>query len=206
MIKELKLLDKQQTALLKIAKLFNDHNIKWALGGSLMLYYFKLVDYANDIDILIAESDIDFSLKVIKTIAKPLPVAQSDEYLTKCFKSFTIDDVNIDIMAGFKIKHSQGVYEFPFNKTTICQTMVKNDTVIPLSYIEDWYIAYLLMSNRTAKINLIETHFNKRGIKYPQLLTEALKQKLPANVESRVKKMLALKSESPRRTQIMFTS
>ncbi len=184
------MLNNQQTVLLKIAERFNDHNVKWALGGSLMLHYYKLIDHARDIDILVAVKDIEQALIAIETIATPLVVVQKQEYLTDCFKSFNTDGVDIDIMAGFKIKHSRGVYQFPFNNTTVCQTIVIDDVVIPLSSIEDWYIAYLLMPNREAKVNLIERHFNKHGIAQPQILKDALRQALPENIRNRINKLL----------------
>ncbi len=181
----------QQTILLKIAKTFNDHNIKWALGGSLMLYYYKLVDHANDIDILIAEKDITEALKALNMIARPLAVVQKKEYLTTCFKSFTINDVDIDVMADFKIKHSAGVYQFPFKTINITKRISLDDIEIPLSSLEDWYIAYLLMSGRAEKVKLIEDHFKNNGIRLPQLLEDALKQALPTDVQTKIIRLLS---------------
>ncbi len=185
------MLNELQTVLLNIAMLFNDHNIKWALGGSLMLYYFKLVDDARDIDIIIAEKDISRAMGAINRIAKPIEVVQKKEYLTTYFKSFTVDDVDIDIMAGFKIKHSAGVYHFPFKTINITKKISLDSIEIPLSSLEDWYIAYLLMPGRAAKVKLIEDHFKNYGVQLPQLLEDALKQALPTDVQTKIIKLLS---------------
>ena len=40
-----------------IATKFNQANISWAVGGSLLLYFEKITDHFNDLDIMIANKD-----------------------------------------------------------------------------------------------------------------------------------------------------
>ncbi len=179
-----------QNSLLILAKKLNKAGVQWAIGASIMLQYYQIVDRANDIDIVIAESDIERALEAIKSIATALPTAQKGEYLTHCFKSFTINGIALDIMAGFKIKHRAGVYQFPFDTGNITKKITLDGIEIPFCSLEDWYVAYLLMPGRAAKVALIEAYFNRNGIRYPQLLENALKQALPAAVRAKITKLL----------------
>ncbi len=181
---------RHRSTLLTIAKTLNKTKVQWAIGASLMLQCYEIVDQAHDIDIVIAESDIECALDAIKSIATPLPTTQKDEYLSRYFRPFSINGVDLDIMSGFKIKHSAGVYHFPFNTTNITKTIALDGIEIPFSSLEDWYIAYLLMPGRAAKVKLIEAYFKREGIQYPQLLENALKQVLPADVRAKIIKLL----------------
>ena len=54
--------------LKRIALLLNQEGIVWELGGSLMLKQKGLVEVANDIDLLIAESDVERAHELLSTL------------------------------------------------------------------------------------------------------------------------------------------
>lgn len=182
---------KHQQTVLKIAKILNDINLQWAIGASLMLQSLNLVDEVRDIDILVVEKDIDSAIAAIETIAVPIPFAHRGEYLTRSFNSFKVDGIGLDVMSGFRIKHNKGVYEFPMNKMAIVRTECIKGVDIPFTSVEDWYVAYMLMSGREAKVRLIEAYFKKEGICHPEILNNALKQKLPTEIRNNIKKLFA---------------
>lgn len=63
---------------------------------------------------------------------------------------------------------------------------------IPLTSLEDWYVIYQLIPNRSAKVSLIEGYLRSNGIKRADLLRRMLAQKLPPEVKENIAGMLDL--------------
>ena len=47
--------DEKLQVLVQLAALFNEHEIQWAVGGSLLLYFKGLVSNFHDLDLMIDE-------------------------------------------------------------------------------------------------------------------------------------------------------
>jgi len=141
--------------LVVLAKDLNKQSINWALGASFLLYLEGYDCTVNDIDIIVDAQDNKKLLELLKGYS--YKVKESDGiYQTSYFYDVSIDDVDFDIMIGFKVKTSTGLYEFPFKVNKSIQI---NDTAIHLGSIKEWCNAYQAMG-RDQKVSLL-----KKGIK-----------------------------------------
>lgn len=182
--------EQMQKSLIKVAKVLNEAEVQWAVGASLMLHTLGITKEVHDIDIFIVWEDIDKAINAIDSIARQIPTFYKDEYDTKYFQTFHVDSIGLDVMSRFRIKHSEGIYEFPLKEENIVRIDWIDGVKIPYTAPEDWFVAYMLMINREPKVKMIEAYLAEEGVKYPKLLKCALKQELPKNVKKEISKYL----------------
>lgn len=182
--------DSMKKSLLKIAEILNKAQVQWAVGASLMLDSLGLVPEVHDIDIVVNLKHIERAIQVLEGIGEHIPILKKDEYVTRHFHCFNIDGIDMDVMSGFRIKHSEGIYEFPMDSESIVKFELLDDVKIPYTSVEDWYVAYMLMKERDWKVDLIRNYLYEHGVKYPQLFDRVLKQSLPKEVEEQIRVLL----------------
>jgi len=164
--------------LYKIARALNDNNISWGLGASSMLYFHGLVDTPRDIDLMVDEQDARRAVSLLSEYASSV---QTDDgkgkYATKYFYEMVIDGQDVDLIGGYRILRDKWIYDFPILKELDMNTKKMDDLQIPLTHIEDWYIAYLIMGDPKGRIPLIESYVNKQGgFEYQEQLIKAAEQ------------------------------
>ncbi len=179
-----------RTTLARIAKELNRIDVTWALGGSVMLSYYGLVENPNDIDILVDENHIEAVDAAMKGIGIKRPWAKDAVYDSRYFYEFNVDGIDVDIIAGFQIQTSSGLYQYGFDAQSITEEMTLEGEKIPLCSIEEWYILYQLMPNRGVKVRLIEDHLKTTGIKHPWLLERALFGNVAEQIRTRSRALL----------------
>lgn len=59
--------------LRKIAHQFNEEEVIWALGASMLLYFKGITSEFHDIDLMIAEKDVDSVRKILSEMGKLHP-------------------------------------------------------------------------------------------------------------------------------------
>ena len=143
------------TMLSQIAKELNDKNATWAIGGSVLLYLKGVTSEFNDIDIMIAEEDVETVKEALLSFGKMQAPNPNLEYKTKYFFEFQVDGVDIDVMAGFIIMDKGKECYFPLNKEHIKDFTEINGIKIPLQSLEEWRTFYQLMG-RVEKVNMID--------------------------------------------------
>lgn len=178
--------------IVKVARTLNDNNILWGIGGSLLLKSYGLLDAVNDVDIIVAEKDIERALVALDSIGNRVAVPTKNEYITKCFHVYEIDGIDMDVMAGFKIRHDQGIYEYPMDEASVTKYEIWDNVRIPYLSLEDWLVAYRLMINREEKVRMIRSHLIEEGLCYPILLERLLLQNLPEDVAAEIKALLRM--------------
>lgn len=182
-----------ENILTNIAKRLNNEGVLWCVGASVLLYNYDLVDNPTDIDIVVTIDDIHKADRVLSSMGEKLPESESSLYATDYFNEYIIDGVNIDVMAGLKIRIDEGktVFEYPFDNRSVANTEVLNGVDVPYASLEDWYILYQLMPKREAKVAMIENYLKQYSVSHPYLLERLLRNpSLPAPVVSRVKEAL----------------
>lgn len=175
-----------------IGKKLNEANVVWGVGASLLLNQFGLIDKPNDIDIFVDIKDIDKVDGILKSIGDKKLWEKAATYSTKYFYEYVINGVEVDVMAGFRINHNSGVFEYVFDNSSISETREINGVNIPFTSLEDWYVIYQLIPSREAKVNMIEKYIISNGIKRYDLLERMLEGNLPIEVREKVKNMLLL--------------
>lgn len=153
----LKTIEEKLTILAKVAKEFNANNITWAVGASLLLYFKGITKEFADIDIMIAEEDVERVKEILLSFGELYSKEPNVQYKTKDFMEFNIEGVDFDVMAGFVIINNESEHYFPLHKKDIKDFIELQGTTIPLQTIEEWLTYYKLM-NRTEKVKMINNY------------------------------------------------
>lgn len=178
--------------LVTIARALNQAGVHWGIGASVLLYYRGLADHPRDIDIMIGEADVD----TVASVLDSLGTASSGDparslYATSRFLEYTVDGTDVDVMAGFAIKHASGTYVFPFDDSSVAMRKQVDGVTIPFTALEDWYVLYQLMPGREAKVQLIEERMWGDGTIDTALLRQALSRELPPVIRRRIESLIA---------------
>lgn len=141
--------------LADIARELNKEKITWAIGASLMLYLRGIVTQFHDIDIMVAECDAERAEQAICRIGKEQPRNGTAQYKTRYFIEFTVDGVDVDLMAGFVIVLDGTDHECPLLPEDITETRIVNGENVPLHSAARWAEYYRLMG-RDAKAGMVK--------------------------------------------------
>lgn len=175
-----------------IGQKLNDSNIAWAVGASILLNQFGLIEKPNDIDIFVDIKDIERADEILKSIGNKKQWEKTATYSTKYFYEYIIDGIDVDVMAGFAVNHNSGVFEYTFDHNSISEFKIINGVSIPFTSLEDWYVIYQLIPNRELKVKMIEKYLLSKGIRKPMLLKRALEGCLPVEVRRKIESVLGL--------------
>lgn len=150
-------MQKKIELLQKIAHRFNEANIEWALGASMLLHFKGIVSEVHDIDLLVSVHDAELVREILSEMGELHPANPISDpmYHTKVFMEFTIDSVDIDVMAGFAIVNEGKIYDCSLYKEQIVERMTLGTEIIPLQSPILWCKYYRLMG-RNEKADLIE--------------------------------------------------
>ena len=173
-----------------IGERLNAHNILWAVGASVLLKKHGLTDQTHDIDVFISLENIEEADRLLCSMGEKKPWEENRVYATKHFNEYVIQNMDIDVIAGFAIKHINGVYIYPFTQESITEYAVIQGVKIPFTSLEEWYVIYQMIPDREAKVQTIEKHLKINGIKNPNLLQKALKTEIPDHVKIRIMDLL----------------
>ncbi|TNF06989.1 MAG: hypothetical protein EP317_05645, partial [Bacillota bacterium] len=97
-------IDQKIKVLKKIAIEFNKAHVTWAVGASMLLYLKGIFFEVHDIDVMVIEQDVDVVKNILLNMGHLHPSVSHTKYKTNVFLEFTIDKVEVDIMAGFSIE------------------------------------------------------------------------------------------------------
>ena len=143
------------TVLSKIARVFNENQILWAVGGSMLLYFKGKTEIFHDIDLMVGEKDIDAAKALLLTLGDLLPEKPNPQYKTRHFLEFRVDGVDVDVMAGFIIVRDGKDYDCSLLPEQIEEHIPLNGELIPLQSLQDWRKYYELMG-RESKVAMID--------------------------------------------------
>lgn len=173
-----------------LGRRFNEVGIHWAVGGSCLLKVYGIVDQVGDIDLLFAYQDITQVLLIMDEICYRKEIPIKSEYETAAFYVYECDQISIDIMANFRIKHEDGVYEFIFDDQSIVYREELYGVEIPYTSLEDWLVAYDVMINRESKVKMIKDYFISHPAVHRTLLERNREQEIPAHTKQLINEIL----------------
>lgn len=145
--------------LYKIADTFNENNITWAVGGSLLLFYYDILETPKDIDIIIKPSDQEKVFSILKHMGNEKQTKEVENYKTGVFGKFDINGIEVDIIGDFYIKSTIGYYLHPFPPKEL-KFIDINNTKIFLDSIENWLDTYRAMGDPKNRVELINEYLN----------------------------------------------
>lgn len=179
-----------KAVMIKVSTALNDADVLWGLGASQMLYQHGLVEKTNDIDVVVAETDIEQALAALDQVALRIRIPETTAYATKHFHVFDCMGVSMDVMSGFVILHDEGIYRFPFDEQSITDMVLIEDVTVPLTSPEDWWVAYALMKGRDAKAEILYNYLMDNGVRHKALLERAQMQVLPDGLQKKLSRLL----------------
>ena len=183
-------MSEKEEVLLKIANLLNESEVFWGVGASLLLVFHGIVHHYNDIDLIVAERDIEKADEILSSLGRKKVREPTETYATGYFYEYVIDGVEIDVMCNFKICREDITYLYDFDCDYELEFVRVKDIDIALTRIEDWYLLYMLMPNREKRIAQIERYFEEEGIVSKECFKEIIKPGLPKDIKARVEKRI----------------
>ena len=183
--------------LKEVADILNSLNCTWAVGGSLLLKFYGIVDCPNDIDILVDSRDTEKIKKIMDTVGKYIPISSKEPFKTKEFFAYDVKGTITEFMGDFKIQlDNDKIYEFILDDKSIVKSINIDKSIIPITSLEDWFVAYLIMKDPKKRVPLIKEYFSKSGIKYVNLLERNLQQDLPKYIKEEIENTLNFKQSA----------
>ena len=153
--------------LKRIAHQFNKFNVTWALGASMMLYLKGIAREFHDIDLMISNDDVEIARIILSDMGEIKPPNQNPNpmYQTKSFMEFTIDTIDVDVMAGFSIINDAKLFDCSLKKEQIVEKILLGTELIPLQSPLLWCEYYRLMG-RKEKVDMIESAMKRENSGY----------------------------------------
>lgn len=148
-------IQKKMDVLQKIATEFNRDNLLWAIGASLLLYFKGVVREFNDIDIMVDEKDVERCKNILLNMGTMGAANPDPRYKTRTFIEFTVDEVEIDVIAGFVIVENGVEHDCSLRADQITEYTIVGGERVPLQGLPLWRQYYEWMG-RTSKVELIE--------------------------------------------------
>jgi len=146
--------------LVKCAHLFEINHITWQLGSSAMLYLRGYIADFNDLDFLVSEEDYLKVEHLLEVIGQKVNKDLNPRYQTRQFSSFMIEEVSIDVMAGYAIIKDHQEHYFPIKKNDSFDYTYLDGQIIYLSTVDEWLSYYQLMERHDKEKIILEQKSN----------------------------------------------
>lgn len=145
-----------ETTLAQLGEQLNCANIFWGVGASVLLAQYNLVENPTDIDIVVSMDDIKKADLILSSLGEKKKEKGDDEvYKTSYFYEYIVNGIEVDLMAGLKIKTENELFEYKFDRQTKLKYFRIQSQTIPFMTLDDWYILYQIIPNREEKVKLI---------------------------------------------------
>lgn len=139
----------------KIAAAFEEEQILWAVGGSLLLYFKGKVPSFQDIDLMVYEPDVEKARAALETLGALQPPKPQGRYRTHHFLEFVVEGVEVDLMAGMVILAEGREWDCSLTPDQVAEYYPLAGRAIPLQSLALWKEYYRLMG-RPEKVRLLE--------------------------------------------------
>ncbi len=175
--------------LSRVGKALEAAGVLFGVGGSAMLYRNHLAEDFNDIDLVVAVEDADKADAVLLSLGIGGEERSSGVFETDIFRSYEVNGVGVDTMAGLAMRHGEGIYRYAFREDSVCDTWPVYGTMLPFCALEDWCVLYHLMPGKENKAKRIKAHFEAHGVGHPDMLARMLANGAPESTIRWLKKV-----------------
>ena len=139
----------------KIAAAFEEQQILWAVGASLLLWFKGKVPSFQDIDLMVYEPDLEKARAALEALGTLQPPKPQGRYRTRHFLEFLVEGVEVDLMAGLVILAEGREWDCSLTPDQVAEYYPLAGRAIPLQSLELWKRYYALMG-RPEKARLLE--------------------------------------------------
>lgn len=153
-----------QTTSIALARLLNRHKIRWAYGGSTLLFFLEIPVKPRDLDVVVHIMDVERAKTLLIEAGAVLMEEKigSDQFLTKKFYTFLWNDMEIDFMASPGIQTNSRIYFMNFDEKGPWKKTITENEDIYLCDPEDWIEYYGLMDNRQLRVDQLKQYVENR--------------------------------------------
>ena len=172
-----------QEVLAYIVKALQQEQIRFGIGGSLLLAHHGLPVTPRDIDLVVALEDVERAIQLLSEMGTVVEKDETSLYATQVFQEFIIKGIDIDLMSGLQIRHDEGVFVYPFDEQSI------DSAGRPFMALVDWYVIYQLIPGREQKVAMIEHCLAQQEVDQERL-EQLIRLNLPQDVRNRIDQWL----------------
>lgn len=155
----------------KLEALCRLNGIACRIGGSTLLQQYGLVETANDLDVFVEPDQFERLDNVLSRVGEKLDTKPDPDYMTTYFGEYVFEGVEIDVMASFRMKCTDGIYTHPFIEPRAGWMR-----------LEEWVVLYSVMG-RKEKVDLLHDYF-QTAVLDETVLQTCLKRAPASVVES----------------------
>ncbi len=171
------------TALHKVMFLMSQKKVPCHIGGSLLLARSGIKTEVHDIDLLFRYQDYE----TVKSLLSDYVIEHASHegyYLTIELLKIHVEGVDFDLIFDFSFQSDGMIYTYPFDKPKSSFRLKIDGHMYSFSRLEEWYLIYSLLPNRSRKVKLIADYFAQHRNADSKYLKAMLKRNLPeSNVE-----------------------
>lgn len=124
-------------------------------------------------DIMVIEDDIEHVKEILSDMGNIQLYIPDEKYKTKVFLEYVIDGIDVDVMAGFAIKHNEVIYDCSLTKDQIIEYIDYQGEQIPLQSVNLWCRYYELMG-RDKKVKMIKDYIGGKNMHLTQFYKSVL--------------------------------
>ncbi|KIL41058.1 hypothetical protein SD70_09615 [Gordoniibacillus kamchatkensis] len=108
----------------------------------------------------------------------------------RAFYRYRIGGNDVEVMAGLRIEHEAGLFDFPFDRSAIAAE--RGGGRLPLSLLEDWWLLYSLMpaTSKQAKAAALQRHLLDKGLARADRLAALSRLPLPVEIARQIRLLL----------------
>lgn len=148
------------------------NGIECRIGGSTLLQHHGLVDEANDLDCFVEPDQFEKLDRVLARVGDKRDVTADPSYVTTYFAEYVVEGQDVDVMAGFRMKCTDGVYTHPY--------------ILPdgnWMHLEEWIVLYTVIG-RSEKVEALVRHFTEHPLN--RSIVETCLKRAPVSVVEQV--------------------
>lgn len=168
--------EERRNLFFKIADLFDENEIVWALGCSSNLFFRGIVDDFNDYDIIVEKSSVDSAINLLSLLGgNILETGCNDCCKSYSYCHFRFGVCDVDLISGFRIKTFGTVFYYDFNPSEI-EVLNLEYLSVPVVPAETLFVLYAMMEGwqrrRRYKRELLFKYLTE-NLHQPQILKRA---------------------------------
>lgn len=147
--------DRRLPTIAKIATALNERGVRWAVGGSTLLYL-KGIDFEfNDLDLVVLKEDAEKAYEALESLGATHQNSGKSKG-DKTFEEFTLEGLDVDIISEFVISAYGKEFDVSFKNEGVEEMELCGSTV-KLDSLESWKNIYQL-TDRPEKAHYISDY------------------------------------------------
>ncbi|TCI20325.1 hypothetical protein [Exiguobacterium sp. SL-9] len=144
------------------------NGIACRFGGSTLLKQHGLIETANDLDVFVEPDQFERLDQVLSRAGRKVESAPHLDYVTTYFGEYEFEGGDIDVMASFRMKCTDGIYTHPYIEPTGSWM-----------HLEEWIVLYTVM-NRIDKLERLSQYFETHPMN--ETIVQTCLKRAPASV------------------------